>query len=154
MRKDVNLHLDVRPESFDTGVEIERLAAMGGGAVASFTGYVRADGADFQALELETYPAMARKALEEIGHIACTRWELLGVTLIHRYGMLTAGAPIVFVGAASRHRQAGLEACAFLIDWAKVRAPFWKRSWKKDGSASWVAARNEDDAKAQAWLQD
>jgi len=135
---------------FDPGAELARLEALPGGAVASFTGLVRDDGG-LDALHLEHYPGMTQRAIEEIVAQACVRWPLLGVTVIHRHGTLPVGARIVFVGTASSHRVASLEACAFLIDWLKVSAPFWKQEQRRDGTTGWVEAAGADDARAQAW---
>src|SRR5690606_16950709 len=124
-------------ENFDPATELAGLEALPGGAVASFTGLVRDDGG-LIALHLEHYPAMTQRQIAEIVAQATDRWPLLGVTVIHRYGMLSVGERIVFVGTASSHRRAALEACAFLIDWLKVSAPFWKRTIRQDGSGEWV----------------
>jgi molybdopterin synthase catalytic subunit len=134
----------------DLVAELARLEALGGGGVASFTGVVRPDG-DLLALRLETYPAMADAALRDIVAEATSRWSLLGATLIHRHGTLAIGTRIVFVGTAARHRAAALEACAFLIDWAKTRAPFWKQEILADGATRWIDARPEDDRAAADW---
>ena len=83
--------------------------------------------------------------------LAVPRFELLGCTVIHRIGRLAVGQPIVLVLAAAAHRAAALEATAFLIDWLKTRAPFWKREEFTDGSAAWVEARETDDAAASRW---
>jgi len=135
---------------FDAGAELARLEALGGGGVASFTGVVRG-GDGLEALRLEIYPGMTLRALEDIVAEAERRWALLGVTLIHRHGPVPAGGRIVFVGVASRHRRAALEACAFLIDWAKSRAPFWKQEMFADGRSRWVEARAADEDAAAAW---
>ena len=90
----------------------------------------------------------------EVGRIvdeAMGRWPLLGVSVIHRFGRLEPGARIVFVGTAARHRTAALESCAFLIDWMKSDAPFWKKEHFGGGATQWVAARDEDAVKAQGW---
>ena len=147
----MSILIGVQQADFIPATELERLEALGGGAVASFTGIVRADAVDTVALELETYPAMAEQALRAIAQTATERWPLLGVTMIHRYGRLPVGARIVLVGTASRHRGAAMEACAFLIDWAKTAAPFWKKEWQGDGAAHWVEPRVADDAAAAAW---
>jgi molybdopterin synthase catalytic subunit len=135
---------------FDPARELALLEATGGGAVASFTGLVRDDGG-LDALRLDHYPAMTERQLAAIMAQAAERWPLLGITLIHRVGHLRVGERIVFVGTASRHRAAALEACAFLIDWLKVAAPFWKREQRTDGSARWVEARAADEAQAARW---
>lgn len=145
------IEVAVQVDPFEVCAMTCRLGMLGGGAVSTFVGHVRADGEDFEALELQAYPAMAERALLEIAQSAADRWDLLGVTLIHRYGRLSAAEPIVFAGAASLHRAASLEACAFLIDWTKTAAPFWKRTWKTDGSHDWVEAREQDEVAAQAW---
>lgn len=147
----MTIRISVQEADFDTAGELAALEALGGGGIASFTGIVRADTAETVALELETYPAMAERALRQIAEEAAARWPLLGITVIHRYGRLPVGARIVLVGTASRHRAAALEACAFLIDWAKTGAPFWKKEWRSDGGATWVEARQADDATAEAW---
>lgn len=135
---------------FDVGAELARLEALGGGGVASFTGVVRGEGG-LAALRLETYPAMAATALDGIAGEALRRWSLLGVTLIHRHGTLAAGERIVLVATAARHRAAALDACAFLIDWAKTRAPFWKEELFADGRRRWVEPRGDDDVAASRW---
>ena len=144
--------LDVRviAEDFDPGVELAALEALQVGGVASFTGLVRDDGG-LTALHLEHYPAMTAPQIEAIVQEACARWPLMGVTVIHRYGTLPVGARIVFVGTASSHRVAALESCAFLIDWLKVSAPFWKREIKASGPQGWVEAIGSDDQRAAAW---
>ena len=82
---------------------------------------------------------------------ACRRWSLLGCTLVHRVGRLELGEGIVLVLTAAGHRGAALEATAFLIDWLKTRAPFWKREEFADGETRWVEAREADDAAASRW---
>jgi molybdopterin synthase catalytic subunit len=144
------IDIRVQTEDFDVGAELAALEALGGGGVASFTGVVRGDGG-LSALVLEHYPAMTQLQLERIADEAARRWSLLGIRLIHRVGTLAPGARIVFVGTASRHRTAALESCAFLIDWLKTDAPFWKKEIHDDGAERWVEARQEDVAKAAGW---
>lgn len=140
----------VQSEDFDVASELAALEALGGGGIASFIGVVRGGGG-LIALELEHYPAMTAAQMERIVDEAMARWPLLGVTVIHRFGRLDPGARIVLVGTASRHRTAALESCAFLIDWLKSDAPFWKKEYFADGAAAWVAAREEDEVKAKGW---
>ncbi len=140
----------VGTEDFDLAAELAGLEALPGGAVASFIGLVRDDGG-LTALHLEHYPAMTQRQIANIVGQAATRWPLLGVTVIHRHGTLPVGARIVFVGTASSHRTAALEACAFLIDWLKVAAPFWKRTIRHDGAGEWIEAVTEDDERAAIW---
>ncbi len=137
---------------FDTGAEIARLLAAAGeqaGGVGSFLGVVR--GGEVAALELEHYPGMTERRLAEIVGSACARFGLAACTVIHRVGRLAPGDPIVLVVAASAHRKPALEATAFLIDWLKTRAPFWKREHLRDGGERWVEAREADDDAAAAW---
>mgnify|MGYP003644116004 FL=1 len=140
----------IQAEDFDVGAELAALEALGGGGVASFTGVVRG-GDGLVALELEQYPAMTQAQVGRIVDEAMGRWPLLGVSVIHRFGRLEPGARIVFVGTAARHRTAALESCAFLIDWMKSDAPFWKKEHFAGGATQWVAARDEDAVKAQGW---
>jgi len=146
------IEVRVQLEGFDPAIELARLEALGGGAVASFTGLVRGDGG-LIAMTLEHYRAMTEPALRAIAGQAASRWPLAGAILIHRHGRLTPGERIVFVGTASSHRAAALEACAFLIDWLKTEAPFWKREEWADGSARWVEAKPVDDAAKARWLK-
>ena len=119
------------------------------GAVATFTGLVRADDG-VETLELEHYPGATEAALTKVAEGACVRWGLSAATIIHRVGPMHPGERIVFVAAASAHRGASLEACAYLIDRLKTDAPFWKRE-TRGAEASWVEARDADDAAAARW---
>lgn len=140
----------IQAEDFDAATQLAALESLGGGGVASFTGVVRGEDG-LTALELEHYPAMTQAQVDRIVDEALARWPLLGVSVIHRFGRLEPGARIVFVGTASRHRTAALESCAFLIDWLKSHAPFWKKAHFADGATAWVEARAEDEAKAESW---
>lgn len=141
----------VQTDLFDPATELERLESLGGGAVSSFTGLVRGDGG-LIAMTLEHYPGMTEMALGEIAAEATCRWPLAGVTIIHRHGRLVPGDRIIFVGTASSHRAAALEACAFLIDWLKTDAPFWKREEWADGTARWVDAKADDETARDRWI--
>lgn len=136
----------------DLTAELERLEV--GGAVATFTGLVRADKVagrgDVAVLELEHYPGATEGALTRLVDQAVTRWALTAASVVHRVGAMRPGERIVFVGTASAHRAAALEACAYLIDRLKTDAPFWKRETVA-GEARWVEARDSDDAAAARW---
>ncbi|WP_028965620.1 molybdenum cofactor biosynthesis protein MoaE [Sphingomonas phyllosphaerae] len=120
-----------------------------GGAVATFTGLVRADDG-VATLELEHYPGATEAALTRLAEEARARWSLTAATIVHRVGPMAPGERIVFVGTCSAHRAAALEACAFLIDRLKTDAPFWKRE-TVDGASRWVEARATDDHAAARW---
>lgn len=145
------IEIHVGEADFDPASAQARLEALGGGAVASFTGIVRGGGG-LLSMRLDHYPAMTEGQIARIVEEANTRWPLLGVIVFHRVGELTPGDRIVFVGTASAHRATALEACAFLIDWLKTSAPFWKKENFEDGSATWVEARAEDDAAKDRWV--
>jgi len=122
------------------------------GAVVTFTGICRADeaGEPIAALTLEHYPGMAEAEIARHVEAAHARWPLLGVTVIHRYGRLTPGEPIVLVATASSHREAAFAAAEYLMDYLKTRAPFWKQVEKAAGKI-WVDAKSADDAAAERW---
>jgi len=145
----------VQAAAFDVGAEISALTAGRAdvGGIGCFVGTVRntAGGRTITAMTLEHYPGMTERAMAEIAAQAEQRFALLGCTLIHRVGRLEPGENIVLVLATSAHRAAALEATAFLIDWLKTGAPFWKKETFADGAAAWVAAREEDDAAAARW---
>ncbi|MBJ6121599.1 molybdenum cofactor biosynthesis protein MoaE [Sphingomonas mollis] len=143
----------VSPANIDLAAEMALAEANGVGAVATFTGLVRADPGvvgDVETLELEHYPGATEAALEGLACEAQTRWSLASVTVVHRVGPMRPGERIVFVAASSRHRGAALDACAFLIDRLKTDAPFWKRE-TRSGTAAWVEAREADDDAARRW---
>jgi molybdopterin synthase catalytic subunit len=146
--------ISVQTEDFDIGAEFAALTAgrTDVGGIGCFVGTVRASAQDrVAAMTLEHYPAMTERAIAHIVEEAERRWELLGCTVIHRVGRLTAGENIVLVLAAASHRQPALDATAFLIDWLKTKAPFWKKEEFADGAATWVEARAADDAAAARW---
>ncbi|MEO3475635.1 molybdenum cofactor biosynthesis protein MoaE [Roseomonas sp. CAU 1739] len=142
----------VQDAAFDLAAETASLTAgrQDVGGVASFLGVCRGDDG-LTALVLEHYPGMTERAIARIAEQAEARWPLTGCTVIHRTGRILPGEPIVLVLTASAHRAAALEACAFLIDWLKTRAPFWKREEFASGSHRWVEAKAEDDAAADRW---
>jgi molybdopterin synthase catalytic subunit len=149
----------VQTEDFDVAAEIARLTAgrTDIGGLGCFIGIVRDDksqsagGQSIWALTLEHYPAMTLRSIRGIVHEAEARWALLGCTVIHRVGRILPGENIVLVLAAASHRQAALDATAFLIDWLKTKAPFWKREELQNGEGVWVAARDADDAASARW---
>lgn len=142
----------VQEEPFDAAAEMAALSAgrTDVGGLASFTGLCRADDG-LSALVLEHYPGMTERAIARIVAEAAERWPLTGCTVIHRVGRIRPGEGIVLVLTASAHRAAALESCAFLIDWLKTRAPFWKREEFTDGGDRWVEAKDSDDAAAARW---
>lgn len=145
------IRIAVQETDFDVGAELAALPGdvPGVGAVASFIGIVRG-GDGLRALCLEHYPGMTEAALTAIAEQADARWPLTAITIVHRVGRLVVGERIVLVAAASGHRAAALEAVAFLMDWLKTRAPFWKREEGAWGSR-WVEARDADTAAAERW---
>lgn len=148
------IRIAVGPEPIDIAAEMERAEqAAGAGAVATFTGLVRADAGtagDVAVLELEHYPGATEAALTRVAEQAVTRWALGSATIVHRVGPMQPGERIVFVAASAPHRAAALEACAYLIDRLKTDAPFWKRETRGD-QAQWVEARDSDTQAAARW---
>jgi len=148
------LKVSVQPGDFDVGAELQQLRAATpqAGALVNFVGLVRDVTTDGQVSEMviEHYPGMTEKALQQIAQQAMQRWPLLGIRLIHRVGSLTAQAQIVLVAATSLHRQAAFEACAFMMDYLKTEAPFWKKE-VGDFGQHWVEARVSDEQAKQQW---
>ncbi|MGB5484566.1 molybdenum cofactor biosynthesis protein MoaE [Parasphingorhabdus sp.] len=144
------IKIDVRPADFDIASETLEVAGQGGGAIASFVGQVRDDG-NLETLELEYYPAMTRKALQDIAETAQSRWTLHAITIIHRVGKLSVGDNIVLVVTGSDHRNSAMKACAFIMDRLKTVAPFWKKETRTDGAANWVEARDSDATASKEW---
>jgi len=144
----------VQEADFDIGRELDALThgRRDVGGLASFVGLVRDanDGHAIQSMTLEHYPGMTESALEDICAQASARWKVLDVLVIHRVGKLVPGDRIVFVGVASAHRGDAFEACEFIMDYLKTRAPFWKKEATPEGSR-WVEARASDDEAAGRW---
>jgi len=147
---------DVRVQAgdFDLGHEVARLRAGDAriGAVVSFVGTVRDlnDGAQVAAMELEHYPGMTEKSLEDIAAQARARWPLYGTLVIHRVGPLLPLDQIVLVACSAAHRGDAFAACEFIMDYLKTDAPFWKKEQTPDG-ARWVDARVTDDTAKARW---
>jgi molybdopterin synthase catalytic subunit len=141
-------------EDFDVAAEVAKL--VGGrrdiGAIVTFTGVCRGDeaGEPIAAMVLEHYPEMAEAEIARHVGDAQSRWPLLGVRVIHRYGRLTPGENIVLVVTASAHREAAFAAAEFLMDYLKTRAPFWKQV-ERAGAKNWVEAKQTDDEAAGRW---
>ena len=144
----------VQAEDFDVGRELDSLTRGRSdvGGLASFVGLVRDanDGNAVSAMTLEHYPGMTEKALEDICAQAHGRWDLIDTLVIHRVGSLKPGDRIVLVGVASAHRGEAFEACEFIMDYLKTRAPFWKRE-DTPGGSRWVEARASDDQATRRW---
>ncbi|MGQ3016715.1 molybdenum cofactor biosynthesis protein MoaE [Phenylobacterium sp.] len=120
------------------------------GAVASFTGLARAEGGETKILELEAYPGFTEAQIGAIAETAKTRFDLQDLMIIHRIGQIAPGEPIVFVATAAAHRRAAIEACDYLMDYLKSRAPFWKKEHGPDG-ARWVEPRAQDHEDIARW---
>ncbi|EAR56326.1 putative molybdenum cofactor biosynthesis protein E [Photobacterium sp. SKA34] len=145
--------ISVQFDDFSVANEYEKLAeGTEAGAVVTFIGKVRDfnQGDAVTALSLEHYPGMTEKSLQEIVDQAYKRWPLLKTRVIHRVGDLALGDQIVFVGVTSAHRGAAFEACEFIMDFLKTRAPFWKKEQTPEQSR-WVDARETDTSAADRW---
>jgi molybdopterin synthase catalytic subunit len=144
----------VETADFDAGREIAALRAGDArvGAVATFIGTVRDvnDAAQVSTLTLEHYPGMTEKALDAIVAEARGRFDILDALVIHRVGTLAPTDQIVLVAVTSAHRGEAFDACRFLMDYLKTRAPFWKKETTPQG-ARWVDARASDDEAAARW---
>jgi molybdopterin synthase catalytic subunit len=146
--------VSIQREDFDPTAEIDGLTAGRAdvGAVASFLGLCRDEQGRLSALELEHYAGMAEAEVRRVADEAARRWPLLGLTVIHRYGLIRPGERIVLVAATSSHREAAFRAAEFLMDFLKTRAPFWKREHLLTGElGAWVEAKDTDDLAASRW---
>jgi molybdopterin synthase catalytic subunit len=149
------IEVRVQAGDFDLGAEIARLRAGDArvGAVVSFVGTVRDmnDGAQVAEMELEHYPGMTERALEDIVEQAKGRWPLSGALVVHRVGPLLPREQIVLVAVSAAHRGEAFAACEFIIDYLKTDAPFWKKEATPQG-ARWVDARVSDDTAKAKWV--
>jgi molybdopterin synthase catalytic subunit len=145
----------VQPEDFDLATEVARLRANDAriGAIVTFVGLTRdmSAGEAVTDMWLEHYPGMTEKTLEALVAEARSRWNLLGVRVIHRVGLLRPADQIVLVAVAAAHRGEAFAACEFIIDTLKTRAPFWKRETGPDGRSRWAGRQDSDDRAAARW---
>lgn len=146
----------VQTADFDLSTEVAqlRLSNPRVGAVVSFVGTVRDlnEGAAVSEMELEHYPAMTERALEQIVEQAKARWPIFDALVIHRVGPLLPREQIVLVAVTSPHRGEAFAACEFIMDYLKTQAPFWKKEQTPEGER-WVDARESDDTAAAKWSQ-
>lgn len=152
--------ITIQTADFDVGKEYGdlRVAAGDAGAIVTFTGLVRElyeAGATekIQSLTLEHYPGMTEQCLADIAAQAQSRWDLLATRIIHRVGELQGSDQIVFVGAASAHRQHAFDAAQFMMDYLKSEAPFWKKQATATAT-HWVESRDTDVAAIERWNRD
>jgi len=143
----------IQQESFSISKMISQLSEKDHvGAVVTFSGYVREFSNDnqLQFMELEYYPGMTEKALENIEKKARNSWDIDDIRIIHRVGKLVPKDLIVGVAVSSKHRGNAFKACEFIIDFLKTDAPFWKKEINENG-VSWVNERQEDITKKSNW---
>ncbi|MBW8300143.1 MAG: molybdenum cofactor biosynthesis protein MoaE [Hydrogenophaga sp.] len=144
----------VQSQDFDLSAESRTLTEGRAdiGAVVSFVGLCRDEAGTLSALELEHYPGMAEAEIRRIGQMAIDRFNLIGLTAIHRFGRIAPGEQIVLVIATAPHRQAAFDGASFMMDYLKTSAPFWKKEHRKDGTAGdWVSAKDADDRARDKW---
>jgi molybdopterin synthase catalytic subunit len=143
----------VQRDDFDIAAEVGSLTAgrTDIGAIVTFTGRVRGNEGEIAAMTLEHYPGMTEAELSRIEAEARTRWALQASLIVHRVGELKPGDNIVLVVTASEHRQAAFEAAAFLMDYLKTRAPFWKKETAASGESTWIESREGDERAARRW---
>ena len=145
--------IKVQENDFDVNLEIKKITSQNKniGGVGLFIGIVRDDeDKKLKSMTLEHYPIMTEKMLEKINLEAKNRWKLIDSIIIHRYGKLYPGDQIVLVATFSQHRKDALEACEFLIDWLKTKAPFWKLEATNNGK-NWVKEKNSDLEAVKKW---
>ncbi len=146
--------VSIQAEDFDVSSEVARLrqGMPGVGAVCVFVGTVRDNQAhqSVSQMELEHYPGMTERSIQKMMNEAFDRFQLFGVRVIHRVGVLEVQDQVVMVAVTSAHRGQSFLACEFLMDYLKTQAPFWKKETTPDG-AKWVDARVSDDEALKRW---
>ena len=139
-------------QPFDPGALLTAFSAgrTETGAVATFTGIARAEAGSTAILELEAYPGFTEAQIGRIADSARERFALHDLSILHRVGRIVPGDAIVFVATAASHRRAAFEACDFLMDYLKSKAPFWKKEHGPDG-ARWVEPTAQDHTDRDRW---
>ena len=150
------IKVKIQNDDFDVSKEMKKLQTNETGAIVNFVGIVRGKdektNEDIFSMTLEHYPGMTELEIESIVTNSTTRWEISAVTVIHRVGKLFSSDQIVFVGVASKHRQNAFDACNYIMDWLKTKAPFWKI---EEGSQEkkWVEFNLSDSKATKKWEQ-
>jgi len=124
-------------------------ANPGLGGVCTFVGEVRGD-AGVQALELSHYEKLTLAGMNDLADAALARFDLMGILLLHRVGVMYPGEPIVCVSACARHRRAAIQAVDYAMDHLKGDSWFWKRE-QRDGQWHWIEPRDEDHRDLSRW---
>jgi molybdopterin synthase catalytic subunit len=139
-------------KAFDPGALLTRFSEGRSetGAVATFTGLARAEAGQTSQLELEAYPGFTERQIGEIADQARDRFGLQDLMIVHRIGQIAPGEPIVFLATAAGHRRGAFEACDFLMDYLKSKAPFWKKEHGPAG-ARWIEPTAQDHADRGRW---
>ena len=148
------IKIKIQNEDFDISEEIKILHQNNTGAIVNFIGVVRGYGEKknqiINSMTLEHYPGMTESEIEKIVFESFQRWELTGVTVIHRVGNLKPSDQIVFVGVSSKHRQNAFDGCNFIMDWLKTKAPFWKVE-ENNNKKNWVSFNENDNQALKKW---
>ena len=138
------LRCHVTPQPIDAQAVIAGMEEPAAGAVAAFVGLVRCSSrsgreGSVERLEYEAYVPMAERVIQEILLEAESKFGILHGVVEHRIGVLSVGDVAVAVAVATPHRAAAFDACRYVIEELKQRAPIWKREVFQDG-AEWVNA--------------
>ena len=148
------IKIKIQIEDFDVSEETQILHQNNTGAIVNFIGVVREyneiNNQAINSITLEHYPGMTESEIEKIIVVCYERWKLNGVTVIHRIGILKPSDQIVFVGVSSKHRQNAFDACNFIMDWLKTKAPFWKLE-DTNNKKNWVSLNDNDNQALKKW---
>ena len=148
------IKVKIQNEDFDVSEETKYLQQNNTGAIVNFVGIVRGydekNNRIIHSMKLEHYPGMTESEIEKIIFESYKRWELTGITVIHRVGNLKPSDQIVFVGVSSKHRQSAFDGCNFIMDWLKTKAPFWKVE-ENNNERNWVSFNESDNQALKKW---
>ena len=152
--KSIKVYIKIQNEDFDVSKETQKIHDNESGAIVNFIGFVREhthyNDEQIISMTLEHYPGMTESEIDKIVQKSIKKWELTGINVIHRVGKLFVSDQIVFVGVASKHRQNAFDACNFIMDWLKTKAPFWKIEESKS-EKKWVEHRQSDEDAIYKW---
>ena len=148
------IKVKIQNEDFDVSEETRFLQQNNTGAIVNFVGIVRGydekNNRNIHSMKLEHYPGMTESEIEKIIFESYKKWELTGITVIHRVGNLKPSDQIVFVGVSSKHRQNAFDGCNFIMDWLKTKAPFWKVE-ENNNERNWVSFNESDNQALKKW---
>ncbi|MFO0202134.1 MAG: molybdenum cofactor biosynthesis protein MoaE [Alphaproteobacteria bacterium] len=116
------------------------------GAHSIFLGQVRADekeGRKVRAIDYTCYREMADLVFHEIREETFAKFHLTCMHIYHSLGYVKSGEISLFVFTSSKHRRMAIDACSYVVEEIKSKAPVWGKEIFEDESHEWKVNSRE-----------